>query len=196
MILTTQMLNQKYQDYSSPKDKIYHLVKDKKLFPIIRGIYETDPNASPFYIANAIYGPSYISFNSALAYYGMIPEATYNTTCATYNLRKSRSYKNKWGTFFFNDVPKKAYPLGINTITENNNTFYMATREKALCDQLYHIPPCQGLKHLIYTLFEDMRLDQEQFNNLNRQDIYELADLYHCTNVRLLAQYLRRVHHE
>lgn len=38
---------------------------------------------SNFQIAHSIYGPSYISFESALFYHQWIPEAVYMTTCAT-----------------------------------------------------------------------------------------------------------------
>ena len=49
-----------------------------EVFPITRGLYETDPNVPGYLLAGSIYGPSYISFEYALGYYGMIPEETFD----------------------------------------------------------------------------------------------------------------------
>jgi hypothetical protein len=41
-------------------------------------------------------------------------------------------------------------------------------------------------------LFEDLRLDEEGFKQLGRENIIVLSGLYGSTNVRLLAEYLKR----
>lgn len=89
MIVTTQQLKEQYYDYSNPIAKISRNVKNGKLFPLVKGICETNPNASASYLAQFIYGPSYISFDYVLHYHGLIPVTIYNTvTCATYNKKK------------------------------------------------------------------------------------------------------------
>lgn len=40
---------------------------------------------SLYELAPQIYGPSYLSFESALSYHGLIPEAVYTTCSATYS---------------------------------------------------------------------------------------------------------------
>lgn len=84
MIITTQQLKEKYVDYSNPLAKINRDVKQGKLFPLVKGIYETNPKINGSILAQFIYGPSYLSFDYALYHYGLIPEIVYRTfTCAT-----------------------------------------------------------------------------------------------------------------
>ena len=72
MIKTTNELKLELNNYSNFITKISRLVRDKKLFKIKQGLYETDNKINPFFLSNIIYGPSYISFQTALAYYGII----------------------------------------------------------------------------------------------------------------------------
>lgn len=41
-------------------------------------------------------------------------------------------------------------------------------------------------------LFEDLRIDEKEYNNLDVNKVENLSRLYHCTNVKLLAKYMRR----
>ena len=98
MIKTTNELKLELNNYSNIITKISRLVRDKKLFKIKQGLYETDNKINPFFLSNIIYGPSYISFQTALAYYGIIPERVYVITSATSNKHKSKEYINDFGT--------------------------------------------------------------------------------------------------
>ena len=196
MILSTSVLLDRLQNYANPFGKIQRLVREEKLIPLAKGLYEDDKNVSGMYLANAIYGPSYISFNYALSYYGLIPEAVYEFTSATTEKKKKKSYTNRFGTFSYRDVPLEAYPYGVAIIEEGDYNYMMATKEKALCDKLYELPPVKSQKELYELLFNDMRIDEAEFEKLNRQDIYFIAPKYHANNVKLLANYLRRRNHE
>ena len=66
-----------------------------------RGLYETDRNAPAYLLAGSIYGPSYISFEYALSRYGLIPEAVYAVTCATFEKKKKKKYETPFGTFTY-----------------------------------------------------------------------------------------------
>ncbi len=90
MIKTTSMLLEELEEYASPKSKLSRMVKRGECFPITKGLYETDPNTPPHLLAGSIYGPSYISFEFALSYYGLIPEAVYTVTCATFEKKKKK----------------------------------------------------------------------------------------------------------
>lgn len=85
MIKTTNMLLEELHAYANPKTKLSRMVKQGEYFQITKGIYETNRNTSGHLLAGSIYGPSYISFEYALAYYGLIPEAVYTITSATFN---------------------------------------------------------------------------------------------------------------
>lgn len=192
MVKTTKMLLEKYSSYSNPYSKIRQLVKNKKLFPIIKGLYETDSNISGSYLAQVIYGPSYLSFEYALSFYGLIPEAVYTYTSATYNKRKSKIYYTSFGTFTYKDVPKSIYKYGIKIIEENGYQYFIATKEKALCDKLYSLKTLKNQKELEYMLFNDLRIDEDQFNKLNKDEIFFIAKKYKNNNVELLSKYLSR----
>lgn len=191
MVVTTQMLIEKYKDYVDPKGKIGRDVKNKKIFKVTKGLYETNKNISGSYLASYIYGPSYLSFDYALAYYGLIPEAVYSFTSATFNKQKKKSYSNVFGNFYYQDIPIKVYPYGVIAKIENGYLYQIATAEKALCDKLYSISPVGSIKALKALLFEDLRIDKDGFENLNRNDLLELATLYNSTNLNLLIKLIK-----
>lgn len=192
MILTTNILLDEYKEFGDPYGKIRRLVKNKDLFLLSKGLYTDSSHISGLYVANAIYGPSYVSFNTALSYWGMIPEAVYNITSATTQKMKKKTYSNFIGQFTYRDVPLKVFPFGIKIIEENGYRFMIASREKALCDKLYELPVVRTQKELEFMLFNDMRLDYDSFLNLSVKDIDFLATKYHSVNVLLLAKFLRR----
>lgn len=196
MIHTTNTLLFYYKKFSDPYGKIRRLTKDEELHVISKGLYTDDPEISGLYVANAIYGPSYLSFNTALSYWGLIPEGVYSFTSATTRKLKKKTYSNHLGTFTYRDVPPTAYPYGIKIINNEEYPFMIASKEKALCDKLYELPRIKNQKELKDILFDDMRIDEDIFNTLNRDDIYFLADKYHSTNVVLLEKHLRRIHNE
>ena len=192
MIFSLEMLRQKYANYANPDDKIYRLVKSNQLFPISKGIYEDDRSTSGQYLASSIYGPSYLSFDYALAYYGLIPETAYVYTSATFEKKKKKIYTNMFGTFTYADVPSNVFPLGIVIIENNGYVMHIATPEKALCDKLYSLPPVKNQKELKALLFENLRIDETILYTLNFNDIVSLSEQYKSNNVRALARLIRR----
>ena len=83
-------------DYQSPNDKISELLKSKELISIRRGLYITGPEMDlptpePFLIANHLRGPSYVSLESALSYWNMIPERAYEISSVS--IKTSKIYK-------------------------------------------------------------------------------------------------------
>ena len=192
MIITAQQLKEQYRDYVDINGKIVRDVKQGKLFPLVKGVYETNPNTHGSRIAQFIYGPSYLSFDYVLHYQGLIPETFYNTfTCATYNKKKIKTYTNSFGTFIYRDVPNSVFSLGVLAFQDGEYSYQVATAEKALCDKLYTISPVRTVKDLERLLFEDLRIDEDKFNELNKQDILKLAPLYHSTNLNLLAKFIK-----
>lgn len=191
MIITIQQLKEKYSNYSNPITKIGRDVKQGKLFPLVKGVYETNPNTDGSRLAQFIYGPSYLSFDYALAEYGLIPEAVRVFTCATFNKRKIKTYENKFGTFVYRDVPSDVFSYGVVAKVDGDYVYQIATPEKALCDKLYTISPVKSIRELKALLFDDLRIDENRFSELNMQEILELAPLYHSTNLNLLAKYIK-----
>lgn len=192
MIYFKDLVIKNYNDYSNKNTKLLRDIKDKKLFKIVNGLYETDSNTPGYLLASSIYGPSYISFEYALSYYGLIPERVTTITCATFEKKKKKEYITDFGTFTYRDVPSSAYPEEIILKEENNYSYQIATPEKALCDKLYSLSPLFNYTNLENMLFNDLRIDEEAFNKLDILKINKLSKLYHSTNVELLAKYMRR----
>jgi predicted transcriptional regulator of viral defense system len=189
MILRFDDLALKYKDYTDIKGKIRRQVASGELTQIARGLYETNPNTNGKYLAASIYGPSYLSFDYALAYYDLIPEAVYKTyTSATFRKGKSKTYTNHFGLFTFRDIPDAVYPLGIVLLEENGYSYQIASPEKAICDKLYSLSPVASVKELKALLFEDLRIDEDYFWRLDKNDINILAPLYRSTNLKLLLK--------
>lgn len=192
MILTHNIIKLNLQKYSNKNTKICREVKKGNLIKIINGLYETDPNVNGYLLAGSIYGPSYLSFDFALSYYGLIPEKVTAFTSATFDKKKKKRYDNQFGSFLYRDVPANVYPLGINVIEEGEYNYQIATPEKALCDKLYTLNPLKNMQGLAHVLFNDLRIDLDEFSRLNVNDLEILSKYYHCTNVDLLYRYMRR----
>lgn len=193
MIKTTAMLLDELHDYASPKTKLSRMVRKGECFQITRGLYETDRTVSAHLLAGSIYGPSYISFEYALSYYGLIPEAVYTITSATFEKKKKKKYDTPFGSFTYRDVPSAAFPLFIELRHEGDYWYRMASPEKALCDELYIMRPVQNTKELASLLFEDLRIEEVELRRLNRESIEDLRDKYHATNIKKLCTLLRRL---
>ncbi len=192
MILTVEDLLLKYANYADARGKIKRDIESGAIYPLVRGIYETDKSVSGMFLASYIYGPSYLSFDYALAHHGMIPEAVYTYSSATFNKRKQKMYSNRFGDFVYRDVPSEVYPFGIKTIEENGYVCLMASAEKALCDKLYAMPPVKSVKTLKEMLFSDLRIDRDAFNSLNLDDVAYIAPKYHSSNLNWLMKLIGR----
>ena len=66
----------------------------------------------------------------------------------------------------------------------------IASKEKALCDQLCKLSPIRGLQDFNNYLFEGLRLDEEAFAGLDRAKMRKIAPLYHKTNLKQLLRLL------
>ena len=194
MIVTTSMLiDQLSDEYSNPKCRIARMVKEGKYTPIIRGLYETDPKTEGYLLASAIYNPSYLSFDYALNYHGLIPERVYTFTSATFGKNRSKMYKTPFGVYTYNDVPKDAFAEEVNIHTKNGYTYLMASPEKAMCDKMYSLSPIGSLKNMDIVTSEDLRIYEEDLNDLNIDKIESLSELYQSKNVSLFSRFVRRM---
>ena len=113
MIYTTETLREALSGYKKPNDKIHRMIREKKLFPIARGLYTMDPDISGKCFSGLIYGPSYLSFDYALAQYRLIDKIPSGYQSATYGKRRTKSYHTPFGMFTYRDIPAKAYPLSV-----------------------------------------------------------------------------------
>ena len=196
MIKTTNMFLEELKDYANPKARLSRMVKQGECFRVTKGLYETDRTVPGYLLAGSIYGPSYISFEFALSYYGLIPESVYTVTCATFEKKKKKTFHTPFGVFTYRDVPSAAFPLEIVVEKEGEYFYRIATPEKALCDKLYTMPPVTNTKELAAMLTEDLRMEDAELLKFDAEKISMLSSRYHSTNVKKFAAWIRREKNE
>lgn len=76
---------------------------------------------------------------------------------------------------------------------ENGYSFVIASPEKAICDQLYMISPCDNRTSLQRLLFEDLRIEPTMFTNLDMNALAGLAGLYSTKNHKILISLAKDV---
>jgi hypothetical protein len=162
-------------DYQSPNDKISELLKSKELLSIRRGLYITGskmdlPSPEPFLIANHLRGPSYVSLESALSYWNMIPERAYEISSVT--IKTSKLYNTPVGRFRYQQLKTPYYSYGIKNIEYSpKQTMLIASPEKALCDKVVLTPKIylRSSKQTREFLMEDLRIDSEVLKTLDTE---------------------------
>ena len=192
MLKTHLVLMDELKNYASPAKKIERMVKSGELTRVVRGLYETDPHTPGHLLAASIYGPSYLSFEYALAHHGLIPEAVHQYTSASFDKKRAKQYETPFGVFSYRDIPEEAFPYGVQPLIENGYSYRLATPEKALCDELYKLSPCANRAELEQLLFENLRIDQQAFLGLDFTEMEQLASLYQTKNHKLLRSWIRK----
>lgn len=171
--ITRHLILEILSDYQSPNDKISELLKSKELISIRRGLYITGPKIdlptpAPFLIANHLRGPSYVSLESALSYWNMIPERAYEISSVT--IKTSKLYKTPVGRFSYQQLKIPYYSYGIKNIRySSKQTMLVASPEKALCDKVVLTPKIylRSIKQTREFLMEDLRMDSEILTTLD-----------------------------
>ncbi len=159
------------------------------LIPIRRDLYLIK-NAkktllNSFEIAPIIYGPSYVSFESALSYHGWIPEAVRTTTCAS--VKRAKEFETPIGIFSYEHIPIKAFSFGVEQHQQNSLTLFIASPVKALADIVY---ARKRTWNSISDLSEDFRIEIENFQNSDKKVLIELIENYPSPRVKKILNVL------
>lgn len=92
------------------RGKIARMLEAGELISLRRGLYASRRDLDPHCLAGSIYGPSYISFETALAWHGMIPEGVAEILSST--TKRAASFENDFGRFGFLPIPYQVKPYG------------------------------------------------------------------------------------
>lgn len=171
--ITRQIILSVLKSYKRPYDKINELVKQGKLMLVRRGIYIPGPNSNikkpeAFLLANHLMGPSYISLESALSYWGLIPEKVFETASIT--LKKTAVYKTPVGRFSYTRVSLPYYAFGLAQLELTpRQHILIATPEKALADKIITTSGLllRSTKQTKELLVDDLRMDISALRNMN-----------------------------
>jgi hypothetical protein len=167
-------------------------LKKGALVGLRRGLYligKPFKKISPgnFEISHFIYGPSYISFESALFYHQWIPEAVYVTTCAT--AKRSTEFDTPLGIFQYAHVPGHLCYLGVQRVGGDDEAFFVADPWKALADHYY----VYGRKwERPEDLYLDMRIEWESMLGSDLTMLQILSEHYQSVRVRKFLHHILR----
>jgi len=143
-----------------------------KLFQMRRGLYSLAPPYQkvvphPFLIANRLMAGSYVSLQSALAYYGMIPEFVPTTTSVS--TAHPLIYTTSLGQWIFRHIQTSWFRAYRRVDLGNDQQAFIATPEKALLDLVYLQPGGEALNYLQSLRLQALgQLDVELLQQLAR----------------------------
>ncbi len=159
-------------------------VSGGKLIQLRRGFYSIaqpykDTQPHPFLIANMIKKASYVSLQSALGYYGIIPE--YVPVITSITTGRTEEIVTKAGNFQFRHIKKDLF-WGYSEIEISADTkSFISLPEKSLLDLIYLTPKSESLEYL-----EELRLQNTQL--LNKKILTDFALKFKSPKLKLAAE--------
>jgi predicted transcriptional regulator of viral defense system len=155
--------------------KVIKLKNNAYIFP------DFEPHELDFYaISNRLYQPSYVSTESALEYYGVIPEAVVSTTAISSN--KTQAFSTPVGNFTYQSIRSECF-FGYNVIQHKKHGITLAYLEKAILDYLYLHSEIQET-----TDIESLRWNKEVLNE--QLDNHRLQSFAKAFGSQILLQRL------
>ena len=188
-ILDSVLMHDALKAWEDRKGKISRLLASGHLISLRRGLYASRRDLDPHCLAGSIYGPSYISFETALAWHGMIPESVTEILSAT--LKRAAAFENDFARFRYLSIPKAVYPVGILRITDSDLPFLIASHTKALADRIAREPGFRSMADVARWL-EEMRVEMSV--GLHREELMACAAQYGHPSVRWLLRYAEKNH--
>ena len=135
-----------------------------------------------FLLANAIYTPSYISLESALSYYHIIPEGVYTMTSIT--TLKTNRFETPLGHFNYAHVKNQLF-FGYKIIKANEMQFKIATIEKAILDYLYLHAKIKNKRDI-----ESLRWNKDTLDKIDRQLLENYLSLFKSKTLERKTKHL------
>lgn len=171
-LISHEVLTNSLRKYKRINDKISDLIEKGKLIKIQKGKYVAVPQGDDsridtFAIANALYGPSYITAYTALSFHGLIPERVNAIENAT--TIRSKVFNTQIGKYVYRKMPIDSFHLGINYVSNDLDSFMIANPTKALVDALWwdKRPEIHGIAGMKEFLLENMRIEEEALYSID-----------------------------
>lgn len=167
------------------KNDLSRWVKMGRFVKLRRNLYEfVDPglesNISDVYVANKLYSPSYISLETALSIYGIIPDIAAQVTSVT--TRTTRELKNKYGWFFYRSCQKRAF-TGYKLMQYEGAKIFIADTEKALVDFIYFF-----VRRKDSLNFDEERFDKHILKKLSWSKVSKYAKFFNNKTVTAMKR--------
>lgn len=133
-------------------------------------VYPKAFNIPDLYIANKMYQPSYISLETALSHYSIIPEVSMAVT--SISTKPTRQYKNSHGLFTYRTVRPDVY-AGYYVEEIRGFSILIAEPEKAFIDYLYFKNYRKRKLQL-----DNERFDKKRVTRMEKRKLKNYAALY------------------
>lgn len=166
------------------KKIITKLVSNGWLIRIKRGLYAISDfssrgflSLSPYIVANLLVQDSYVSFESALSYYGMFDQLT--DKVISISKKRYKTVQLSSTTYSFVHVKNQFY-FGRTETTIDNNIVRIATAEKALIDMIHF----HKSKYSIDIVIEKL---QEHARSLNMETLCEDLSRMSTTTIKIFG---------
>ena len=193
-----QVLCDALSRFEKPRDKISRLLANRSIIRIKKGLYCFSEALrrrpiSRQYVANLIYGPSYVSLDYALSYHGLIPERVNEITSVT--TCRTRRFDTPLGLFTYRTLNMPRYSLGAGIESVEGETFLIACPEKALVDKVWTDKRFNGNRVGGYEdyLLKDLRIDSRALAALDVNRLQQIARAYDSAKVHNLMRYLHHL---
>jgi len=189
-----QILMDALSDYAAPRARVTALLRSGEIIRIKKGLYlfgegsRRNPVCREL-LANLIYGPSFISMDSALAYYGLIPERVDALTSVTPG--KARRFETPLGLFIYRRTP--CFSIGYDRIVQGEDSFLLAQPERALADKLRddRTGGLRTRKEMEAYLFENLRMETDAVRTFNSELLEALATGMKSHKIHICASLVR-----
>lgn len=193
-----QALTEALLAYRKPRDKFTKLLESGAVVRIKKGLYTFGEDfrkepVSREYLANLIYGPSYVSLDYALSYHGLIPERVDLVTSVT--MKRSKEFHTPFGVFSYRMVTDNRYSIGAVLEQAGKVSFLIASPEKALIDKVWTDKRFHGASLSDYNTYltEDLRIDLEALKNLDLSRAHSIVSKYDSAKISNLFQFIIRM---
>lgn len=183
-LLSHGQLKDALRAYGNLRMKISRMLASGELTPLRRGLYLRDSTVNPLALAGAIYGPSYVSFETALAWHGLIPERVEEIASAT--IKRPGYFDTGVGRYRYRHVPARVFSIGIERVEDISLPWLLASPAKALCDCIAlesHIRSARDVRAWL----ESMRIEEP--SGLDPEQLAACCEHYRRRSVRHLARY-------
>jgi len=182
--------------YRKPRDVVSSLIRKGYIIRVRKGLYFFGPiwqkePVSHEILANLIYGPSVISLEYALAWYGLIPERVDMFTSITTG--RSRFFDTPAGQFSYVHISEKRFAFGITLQTGSSLNWMITEPLKALADKVWTDKRFQPVSYASYAdyLFEDLRIDEAVLGKyFSPGNARELKEVYLSRKISLMVEFL------
>ena len=187
------------KNYKRLNDKISELIKNGDLLQLKKGLCSWSQlrcgESGTFRDRKSFVWPSYVSLESAMSYWGLIPERVYEVSSITIKL--SKKYQTPKGRFSYRSMPFPYYSFGTLSVELSpGQVAIIATPEKAVCDKIIATSGLilRSTAQKLNFLLDDLRIDRALLQKFNLKEVsLWIKDAPKNESLRILVKTLEKI---